>query len=923
MSYLHSRWPAHSTAYITGHSADSHRSRPDEPRRYLLSSTFLVVAGLLLGEVQAQTVDAAAPAPAPVSAEGAQTADTAAPVDETTDLGKVVVRARNRLEPLKDVPLSISVVTGKELERLEAKDIKEVLQRAGNVAWNQGNQRTSSLSIRGIGKIGQTEAQDPSVGVIVDGVNYAYNALTSSYDFTDVESLEVTRGPQGTLLGKNSSVGIINVTTRRPSFTPDANWALTYGQRDTLQARAAGGGTVIEDLLAWRGSISLSKGQGDVENAYNRDNTYTNKDRATGRVQFLLTPSENLSVRFIAEATPRAGEATNGRTIYTPNPTVYADGTPIPNGTLTNEKRLARRWFTQQSSYTVSGNYLYGGGNDSVNNDSARPLVTGNNGGSAEVNWHVGNFDLTSISAYRDYHFNAVNDEGSPFDVNRNSGGFFNDYKQWSQELRVNSRIGDWVDWQAGLFYLKVDNDALYQKVFGTDAGAWFASNNQYTVLDADGSGRDLLRNSLAGLSLAYSSPTGLQQIRNQSTAIFAQANWHISEPLTLTTGARLTREDRTNRGSSFIRDNGSGAALNPVEINGVQLGGFNSNASTGSIAGLSNSSEQIALANSVAKQYFDVDTYEALSDAQKLQVAAAKALRKTQIGSLFASQDAQPFKETQPSFVVSPSYKINDQVTTFVSWQYGEKPGIAQFVNGVSSRVEAEKTNDFELGIKTLLLNRTLTFNATVYLTNIKNYQQSVRVVDEYTTEQNQLNGSSEVAYVSATGNVPKVQSKGLEIDSVYVGLPFTTLRLSAAYNDARYKEFINSAQPNENGNKTGAESYRDVSGQTLAGAAKWTGNLGVDFRVPVSERFEFHSSLNAAYTSRFNSDVTLSSYSWIDANVITDLGIGVGRRDQKFDVTLVVKNALDDDTPLSKTWNSYTPAIPRWYYLQFTGKL
>lgn len=923
MSYLHSRWPAHSTAYITGHSADSHRSRPDEPPRYLLSSTFLVVAGLLLGEVQAQTVDAAAPAPAPVSAEGAQPANTAAPVDETTDLGKVVVRARNRLEPLKDVPLSISVVTGKELERLEAKDIKEVLQRAGNVAWNQGNQRTSSLSIRGIGKIGQTEAQDPSVGVIVDGVNYAYNALTSSYDFTDVESLEVTRGPQGTLLGKNSSVGIINVTTRRPSFTPDANWALTYGQRDTLQARAAGGGTVIEDLLAWRGSISLSKGQGDVENAYNRDNTYTNKDRATGRVQFLLTPSENLSVRFIAEATPRAGESTNGRTIYTPNPTVYADGTPIPNGTLTNEKRLARRWFTQQSSYTVSGNYLYGGGSDSVNNDSARPLVTGNNGGSAEVNWHVGNFDLTSISAYRDYHFNAVNDEGSPFDVNRNSGGFFNDYKQWSQELRVNSRIGDWVDWQAGLFYLKVDNDALYQKVFGTDAGAWFASNNQYTVLDADGSGRDLLRNSLAGLSLAYSSPTGLQQIRNQSTAIFAQANWHISEPLTLTTGARLTREDRTNRGSSFIRDNGSGAALNPVEINGVQLGGFNSNASTGSIAGLSNSSEQIALANSVAKQYFDVDTYEALSDAQKLQVAAAKALRKTQIGSLFASQDAQPFKETQPSFVVSPSYKINDQVTTFVSWQYGEKPGIAQFVNGVSSRVEAEKTNDFELGIKTLLLNRTLTFNATAYLTNIKNYQQSVRVVDEYTTEQNQLNGSSEVAYVSATGNVPKVQSKGLEIDSVYVGLPFTTLRLSAAYNDARYKEFTNSAQPNENGNKTGAESYRDVSGQTLAGAAKWTGNLGVDFRVPVSERFEFHSSLNAAYTSRFNSDVTLSTYSWIDANVITDLGIGVGRRDQKFDVTLVVKNALDDDTPLSKTWNSYTPAIPRWYYLQFTGKL
>ena len=101
----------------------------------------------------------------------------------------VISRARNRVENMLDVPISITQVGGDELERLQANDMSSLTMRAANVSWNQGNQRTSSLSIRGVGKQGQTEAQDPSVGVIVDGVNYAYNALTSSFDFTDVDTV--------------------------------------------------------------------------------------------------------------------------------------------------------------------------------------------------------------------------------------------------------------------------------------------------------------------------------------------------------------------------------------------------------------------------------------------------------------------------------------------------------------------------------------------------------------------------------------------------------------------------------------------------------------------------------------------------------------------------------------------------------------
>lgn len=882
------------------------------PALLSISSTLLLSA-TALATLQANAADVAA---APPQAESAPT--PAEHDAEVSDLSKVVVRARNRLEPLKDVPLSISVVSGKELDRFNATDIKEVLQRAGNVQWNQGNQRTSSLSIRGIGKIGQTEAQDPSVGVIVDGVNYAYNALTSSYDFIDVDSVEVTRGPQGTLLGKNTSVGVISINTRRPSFKSSADYSVTFGQHDYLKGWAAGGGAVIDDLLAWRGTISFTKSQGDIVNLYNRDNTYTNKDRVTGRVQFLLTPSENLNVRLIVEATPRAGETTNGRTIRTPTPTTFANGAP---NTLTNEIRLGRSWFTQQQSFTVNGTYLYGAGQDAVDYATQRPVVTGGNGATLQIDQHLGLGDLTSISAYKDYHFNAVNDTGVPFDITRNSGGFFNDYKQWSQEFRFNSKIGELLDYQTGLFFLRVINHSLYQRVYGNDAGAWFASNSQYTLLATDGggnvspSGLYLLRNSLAGLSVAPNQPTGYQDIRNTSKAAFLQANWHLNERLTLTTGARLTREDRSNTGSTFIRDNGSGAELNPYTVNGIALGGFNLDPTDASLATVTANQ---AVADLVAQKYFGKPNYAALTLREKQQVAAARAIRAGQIGTVFNPTDAQPFKATQPAFVVSPSYKINDNVTAFVSWQYGEKPGIAQFLNANSNLVKAEKNNDFEVGFKSVLLDHKLTFNATAFLMNIKNYEQSLSVLDPI-----QTNATGVPTFVQTTGNVPKVQVKGVEIDSVFVGIPYTTIRLSAAYNDARYKDFKNSPQPVENGNLSGAAALNDVSGQTLAGAAKWTGNIGIDYRVPVTPNFEFHTGANAVYTSKYNSDPSLSSYAWIDASTIVDASVGIGRRDQRFDVSVLVKNAFNDKTPLLQTWNTYTPAVPRWFYLQFTGKL
>ena len=215
--------------------------------------------------------------------------------------------------------------------------------------------------------------------------------------------------------------------------------------------------------------------------------------------------------------------------------------------------------------------------------------------------------------------------------------------------------------------------------------------------------------------------------------------------------------------------------------------------------------------------------------------MADAKALRRAQIGVVFDDVEAEPFKDTQYAYVLSPTYKFTDDITGYVSWQYGEKAGIAQTTNGISNLVDGEENSAYEIGVKGVFLDGNFTLNTDYFYSDIDNYQQGVRIVDEYTTALNAAAGINEIAYTTATGNVPKVRAKGVEIDSIYAGIPNTQLRFALAYTNAYYVSFPNSAQPNENG-YAGAPPYRDVSGQQLPGSPELSGAIAVDYRRPRS---------------------------------------------------------------------------------------
>lgn len=873
-------------------------------------------------------------------------------------LEKVSVRGKKvkTLSEKHDEPVSVSVVTGNTLDRELAQDYSAISKRLANVTFNQSNTRGASLSIRGVGKRAFAETQDPSVLVVQDGVSYGLTAL-GNFDFYDIETVESFRGPQGTTGGKGGSSGAVYVTTKRPSFTPTSDFSITYGQRDNIIVKAASGGPIVEDLLAWRGAVVINKGAGYYQNAFDKNYSLYDKNRLSGRVQFLLTPTEKLSARLSVDVEPHAPQLQNGLTLRHDQPLLFADGTLTDPTNITARAKLygildkngnittpARDWFLNRN-YDYYKDFI----NDKtgkINFNQNQGQTVSNRGASTEVNYQFDELKLTSITAWREFSFEARNDETlpTPFDISRDAGGGVF-YHQYSEEVRIDSHKGGALDYTAGLITFRTENDIVSKTGWGSDAGAWFATTAQYNTLDRNagvnrGSGLALLR-----VSLDDAVKRGDTFVDTQSDAIYGQANWHWTEAATLTAGLRIGTEDRTTTDQVLLTANGAGSALNPVLARGVALGGFasTSNGSLGvqdpltKVITNNNSTSQLNLADSVANRYYGAvitatpgEAYNSLTAAQKSQVAAVKALRATQIGQLFTPVSDQ-YDDTLYTSNLSQSYKFNDQINTYLTWQHGEKSGTGFNINGVPTSVKPEKTEAFELGIKTFLLNDTLTFNADIFVMDIDNYQQAIRVLDEFTTNINLANidptltgdalksaQNTAVTYLNTQGNVAKVKVKGIEFDGAYNGFEDFTIRFSGAYNDAYYVDFKNSPKPEELAYLS--SPFLDQSGKNLPGAAKVTFNLGVEYRL-LFDRTQFHTSLSAAYTSKYFNLDNLSSYSVVPAYTLTDGSLGLSTSDNKFDVSVVVKN-LFDERPHEVGWTSYEPyPYARWVGISFSN--
>ncbi|HEY2358362.1 MAG TPA: TonB-dependent receptor plug domain-containing protein, partial [Phenylobacterium sp.] len=254
----------------------------------LLSSIALMA---VTSSAAAQTV------PAPVAASVADAARPAA--DEGATVNEILVTARRQVERAIDVPVPLSALSGEALEKTGAYTLADIQNQVPSMVAFNSNPRNSSVGIRGLGVSSASDGLDTSVGFYVDGVYLGRPGLALT-DLIDVQSVEVLRGPQGTLFGRNTSAGVLNITTKKPSFTPGADLEVSGGNYNYNQVRVSVTGPLIDGVLAGRLTAFNTDRDGVLDNV--KTGIKANSIGRQGiRGQLLYTPTSSLSVRAIVD----------------------------------------------------------------------------------------------------------------------------------------------------------------------------------------------------------------------------------------------------------------------------------------------------------------------------------------------------------------------------------------------------------------------------------------------------------------------------------------------------------------------------------------------------------------------------------------------------------------------------------------------
>jgi iron complex outermembrane receptor protein len=793
------------------------------------------VPHLTLRATAAAAIAACAMAAAPqVMAAGQQ---APANDDKVVTLDNVTVTARNREELAQDVPVPVSVVSGATLERDNVVGIAGLAQKVPNLGLFGSNPRQTSISLRGIGKNTANDTMEPSVGVIVDGVASSYVGQNWT-DWVDLDRIEVIRGPQGTLLGKNTTLGVINITTKAPSFTPGYTYEARVGSYNDLEGKFSATGPIAEGVLAYRGSFFINKKDGVLSNTWQSGpETWNETNRVGGRLQFLLTPDKDLSARIILDEI-QSTENGNKSLLLNNGPANFADGPVRP---ITFASRLARSYFNNTDGTPYQPVF----GNNQIEDSQARPQRTRQNGVSVEINAQLGEYTLTSITAHRNQHFDIKNGGVTRFDIGNGGQQLWNN--QSSQELRLTSPLGAKVDYQVGLYGLRARVYSDDPTSYGADAGAFNASNAQYAALSAP-QYRGLLRASQDGVYRSY-----VLEPRTTSLAAFGQLNWHVDDKATITAGLRETHESKKGRNRREL-DRGGSALTNAAGSD-----------------------------NSKAAQY-------GLNLANAADLAAwnaAKALYTNAIGGvggIYDWKEGQSISSNSLSWLLSPSYKLGESVLLYASASQGEKSGAVEFVTasgpllGTPQNVRPEKARDYELGVKSVLFNRRLLLNANIYQTKVTDYQANLTVEDP-------TSSSGTRTYL---GNIPGVRARGLELEANFAATRNLKLNLNASYNRAIYLDFTTAAPD------TSVTRIVNFAGRQLHGAPKVIVNAGLDYSQPLG-RLLGRVFINNAYRSGSYLASSQSEYTYQRAYSVTDAGISIGGLDGRYEFQVVAKNLFD----------------------------
>lgn len=689
--------------------------------------------------------------------------------DKEPSLETITVTAQKRVQNLQEVPIAVTAFSGDEMAEAAIKDVFDLQKSVPALGAFQSQSATqSSFSIRGVGTSSQNYGLESSVGLYVDGV---YRARQNSMinNLIDVEAVEVLRGPQGTLFGKNTPSGAILVRTIKPTHDGDDGFVeATVGNFGLMNFAGAMSFSAIEDVLAFRATGFTSQRDGIVDDVNLGDNKLNDRDRWGARLQMLYTPSDNFSLRIIADQ-GEIDEICCAAPVQVSN--FQAQGIP---GKFGSDAFLSQPPF---NATVFSGDDFY---DRKVAVSFLPESSMVDKGLSMEINWDLDdNYSITAISAYR--NFESYDNIDSDF-TDADLFGTTNDAEQssFSQEIRL-TYAGDKLNYILGAYYFNQDIDLDYSLYTDTNFNDFYMANFQ-GALDPVLNGIDAISALTGGLvapsALAAPEGVGFDHVAKQeheSYAVFGQFDYKLTDALTLTAGLRYTDETKDlstifsenfESGDTFVPFfNSIGDPSNPATIvPGTLIYGAG-------VAG--------AVLQGIGAGTIDITTPEGQAALQALVPFQTPGWGFQPLGATTAQRDdiIETLEDDRITGTVKLSYQFDRYSMAYVSYGTGYKSGgtnTDRIAEGFEPIFEAETSESIEIGLKKDFYEYDLRVNAAAHYTTVDDFQANTFTGNGFNLQ-----------------NAGDYEISGFEVEATW--FPTDTIEVNFAYAkvNAEYKSF------------------------------------------------------------------------------------------------------------------------------------
>ena len=862
-------------------------------------SFWLLSAGIVAFTGPAFAQDTAAPNPATTN----QTGTEQAAVDENADDDAIVITAQGRNQLLQDVPLAVQAVGAEQLQNSGASDIRALNQLAPSLLVSStGTEANGSARIRGIGTVGDNPGLESSVAVFVDGV-YRSRSGIGLNEMGEIERVEVLRGPQGTLFGRNASAGLIHIISRRPNLNEFEGFgALTYGNYDHIRAEGAVSGPIGDSGFGYRVDGVYVRRDG-FYNDVNNDTDVNDRDRYFVRGQLLWEPSDALSLRLIGDYTKR--DEACCAAVYLDrdfNPLIgnlNEPAVPLNSPTGNNIINVLRDLGTPMIAFNdpfsrdiyVNAGRSYGGETEDM-------------GVSLQADWDLGGATLTSITAFRDYDSDQGGDiDYGPVDIlyRDADGNSARQFQTFSQELRLQGTAFDgMLDWLVGGYFadedLTVTDNLRFGNQYGRFATCRIVSGSALAPLYSPGSpGCLAARPALFGAAspLVYAAFDRLDSVNDRGStldrynqnsrnwALFTHNIVHITDELALTLGARYTNE-RKRLDVTFGNDNvacpAQQAALVPFLTNPGLA------AIAGGLIGLTCQGNSTAELNGVS-----------INDRRSESEWTGTGVLSYQPTSdwLFYASYSRGYK--------AGGFNLDRSALKSPILPFALTPGGAQALVG-NLQFDPEINNAYELGAK--YSRGPITLNAVLFRQEFRNFQLNtfngtVFIVQTINGCENDLGGADRDLSLATGACDPDavgwgVRSEGVELEAAFRVERDINLTAGLTLADTEYRE-------NLVGNRFGAPldpALRQLPGDNLSNAPKlvftgsfaWTppiGNSGLSGLFYVDTRV----------TDDYNTGSDLFPQKEQDSYAIVNARIGIRGPEERWSLEAWAQNLFDVD--------------------------